>query len=114
MRSLKCLFASLLVLFALPCLAAKVVVDVAPGTTQCGFYLDASTTATVVSANTTANTCTYDVQAVAVGSHTVAADTRTNDPIWGSQTSAKSTPWPFTKPTASGNPSTATNFRLVP
>ena len=106
------LFAALL---SFPAFAAKVVVDVPAGVTHCGFYLDASAVPSVVAANTSALTCTYDVQSVTVGAHIVNADTRRADPIWGTLISAKSTVnYPFTKPAGNATASEATNFRLVP
>lgn len=82
---------------------------VVSGTTSCGFYLDANPVVVVTASGTT---CSFDVSTVSAGSHTVQADARTtNDPIWGTQISAKSAPLNFTRPAP---PAAPTTLQLVP
>ena len=97
-------------LVALPVLAAQVEADAPVGATQCGFYLDAVVSPTVVSV--TAGKCRYNVASVAVGAHTVSAEARYPDPIWGTTISPKSAPFSFTKPGPNG--ASPSNFTLVP
>jgi hypothetical protein len=81
---------------------------VAVGVTQCGVYLDTApmVTSTIVPAMG-GNVCAYDLAGVAAGAHLVAMTAITvNDPILGSQESAKSSSLVFTIP---GTP--ALNFQ---
>lgn len=99
-------------LFAGLALATSVQADAPAGATQCGFYLDGSSTATVVSV--TSGTCKLVLLAtLAPGNHSVTADARIPDPIWGLRTTAKSTPFDFVKPGGSSE-SPPSAFRLVP
>jgi hypothetical protein len=88
-----------------------IVVDVAPGTTHCGFFLDGAMAAAAVNP-VTGTTCQFDCSGVSPGPHSVEADARSVDPVWGPTVSAKSAPFHFTKPAATGAP--PTNFRIVP
>ena len=95
--------------------ATSVQADAPPGATQCGFYLDSATTATVVSVS--GGTCKLLLSAsLPAGDHTVTADARVPaQPPWSStvQISPKSAPFLFTKPaTTGGNP--PSNFTIVP
>lgn len=94
-------------------LAAQIEVDAPPGATQCGFYLDGATTATVV---TVVNgKCRMLLSStLAAGPHQARGDSRQADPVWGTlPPGAKSDPYDFTKPGASGLPA-PTNWKLVP
>lgn len=92
-------------------LAAQVEADAPPGATQCGFYLDTAVSPTLVTV--TAGKCRLNVSTVTVGTHTVTADARVPDPIWGTTISPKSSPpFSFTKPGPSGT--APSNFILVP
>ena len=74
------------------------------GVTQCGVYVDTNPRVTsAVVADIGGNICKYDLAGVAAGAHSVTVTTITvNDPIWGSQESAKSSPVVFTVPGTSG------------
>jgi hypothetical protein len=70
---------------------------VADGVTQCGVYIDtaARVTSPVVAA-TGGNICKYDLAGLSVGPHLVTMTAiAVNDPIWGSQESAHSSPLAF-------------------
>ncbi len=80
------------------------------GVTQCGVFLDGSPKLTVpvtaVTLPVAGNICKVDVGSVSTGSHTISLTTITvNDPVWGSQESAKSSPLAFTRPLAPVSPS---------
>lgn len=112
---LKAIIAGLALLFSGIAFATSVQADAPPGATQCGFYLDAATTPTVVSVS--GGTCKLLLSSVLPsGDHTVTADARyPASPPWSTvvQISPKSAPFPFTKPAVSGgNP--PTNFAVVP
>jgi hypothetical protein len=70
---------------------------VTAGVTQCGVYMDTNSRATSpVVATTEGNICKFDLAGLAVGPHVVTMTAITvNDPIWGSQESAKSNPLAF-------------------
>lgn len=95
-----------------PALAAPFIVSdpLVSGVVQCGVFLDAAPKLTVpVTAVVTpapGNICKFDVGGVGVGSHTITMTAITvNDPVWGSQESAKSSPLAFTRPAAPNAPS---------
>lgn len=96
-------------------LATSVQADAPPGATQCGFYLNAATTPTVVSVS--GGTCKLLLSAsLPAGDHTVTADARyPAAPPWSTvvQVSPKSAPFLFTKPATSGG-SPPSNFTIVP
>ena len=105
------LFATLCILAMSPfATAAPFVVSdpVAVGVTQCGVYVDTAPRVTsAVVAAVGGNMCEYDLADVAAGAHLVAMTAITvNDPLLGSQESAKSSPLAFTIP---GTP--ALNFQ---
>lgn len=82
--------------------APFVITDPLPaGVTQCGVYLD---TGSVVRIPVTAsapgsNICRVDLATVTTGSHTISLTSiTTNDPVWGSLESARSAPFPFSRP----------------
>lgn len=103
-----------LLMAASPVMAAKIVADVGPGTTHCGWYLDTSTTPTVIVVDAGGATCTLTLSTtLPSGPHTAAADARSVDPIWGTVASVKSAPFAFTKPAVSGANAPA-SLRLVP
>lgn len=108
----KNLLVSLLAAVAIPAQAAYVMADVEAGVTQCGFYLDGATSPALVSITPPATTCRYNVGTVTVGTHTITADARKPDPVWGLITSPKSAPFSFTRPGPTGN--APTNLVLVP
>jgi len=85
--------------YAAPFVASDVL---AAGVTQCGIYLDAVPKVVIsVTAVTGGNICKHDLSAVTTGSHTVRMTAITvNDPIWGSQESAQSSPLSFVRPAA--------------
>jgi hypothetical protein len=87
------------------------VVDVEPGVTHCGFFLDGSLAAVAVNP-VVGTTCSYDLAGVAPGEHTIQADARSVDPVWGPIVSAKSAPFAFTKPASGGAPPSGP--RIVP
>ena len=96
--------------------APHVVSDVLQtGVSQCGVFLDANAkvTSPVVPAPSPAvgNICSFDVSTVIPGSHTISMTAILNDPVWGSQESAKSTPLTFTRPTP---PAVPTGLNLQP
>jgi hypothetical protein len=96
---------------ASPAFATAVQADAPAGATQCGFYLNTATTATVVAVS--AGTCKLTLStSLAPGTHTVTADARYPEPIWGVTTSPKSAPFSFTKPAPGG--ASPSNFQLVP
>lgn len=106
----KLFFASLLLFsFSSKSFSAPFVVTdpLVAGVTQCGVYLDAAAKTTIpVTAVTGGNICKLDVGSVSVGSHTVNLTAITvNDPVWGSQESAKSLPLVFVRPSAPIAPS---------
>ena len=85
------------------------------GITQCGVYLDSAAKVTIPVTAATApavgNLCKFDVGTVSVGSHSIQMTFITiNDPIWGSQESAKSSPLVFVRPAA---PTAPTGLGLV-
>jgi hypothetical protein len=103
-----------LLLAASPAIGAKVVADVSPGTTHCGWYLDTGTTPTVIVVDAGGATCSYTLSTtLPSGPHTATADARSVDPIWGTVASVKSAPFAFTKPAVSGASAPA-SLRLVP
>ena len=83
------------------------------GVTQCGVYMAAAAKVTIpVTAVTGGNICKHDIAAVSTGAHTVTMTSITvNDPIWGSQESAKSSPLSFVRPAA---PSAPAGLGLAP
>lgn len=83
----------------------------APG--SCGIYLDAAAKVVVPTVLVgTVHTCKYDVTGVSNGAHTAKITAiATSDPVWGSQESAQSAPFPFVKPAI---PSAPTSLRLGP
>lgn len=86
------------------------------GVTQCGIYLDAAGKVAIpVTAVTTpvpGNICKFDVGSISVGSHTINMTAITvNDPVWGSQESAKSLPLVFVRPAIPVAPS---GLQLIP
>ena len=85
-----------------PVFAAPFVVSdiVAAGVTQCGIYMDAAPKVTIpVTAATGGNICKHDLSGISSGAHSVQFTAITvNDPIWGSQESAKSLPLSFSRP----------------
>lgn len=96
-------FATLCTLAMSPFAAAApfVVSDpVAVGVTQCGVYVDsASRVASTVLVTAGGNICEYDLAGTVAGAHLIAMTAITvNDPAWGSQESAKSSPLAFTIP----------------
>jgi len=108
----------LLVFISLPAFSAPhVVTDVlASGTVQCGVFLDAN--AKVISPVVPAappavgNICSFDVSTVTPGAHTISMTAiAVNDPVWGSQESAKSSPLSFTRPAP---PATPGNLQILP
>ena len=108
---MKALLAVFLFAFSSFVFAATIEADAPPGATQCGFYLDTSTAPTLVTV--TAGKCRFNVSSVSVGTHSVTADARVPDPIWGTAISPKSSPpFTFTKPGPVG--SAPSNFVLVP
>jgi hypothetical protein len=89
------------------------VVDVVPGTTHCGFFLDGALAASAVNpVDAGGMTCRFDLSGVAPGDHTIQADARSVDPVWGPIVSAKSAPYQFTKPASGGAPPSGP--RIVP
>lgn len=101
------LFFTLLAVAVLARAAPFVVTDPVPaGVTQCGVFLDATAkTVTPVVQSGTANVCKVDLAGLASGSHTIQITLITaNDPIWGSQESAKSSPLAFSKPVSPAPP----------
>ena len=94
--------------------APFVVSDVlAAGVTQCGIYLDAVPKVVIsVTAVTGGNICKHDLAGITSGAHTVRFTAITvNDPIWGSQESAQSSPLSFSKP---GLPAAPAGLALQP
>jgi hypothetical protein len=93
--------------------AAAIEADVAPGITQCGFYLNGAATPTVVSAS--GGKCRFVLQpTLAVGTHSVEADGREVDPLWGTRITARSAPFVFTKSDATSTSAPPSNLSLVP
>lgn len=108
---MKAFLVVLFLVFSSFAFAANIEADAPAGATQCGFYLDTATTPTLVTV--TAGKCRLNVSAVTVGTHSVTADARVPDPIWGTAISPKASPaFTFTKPGPVGSP--PTNFVLVP
>lgn len=100
-------------LFVCPAYATQVQADVAAGTTQCGWYLDGATTPSIVTIVPPATTCRFPLAAgLTAGTHTIAADARMPDPLWGTLTSPKSATFSFTKPAGGGT--APSNLVLVP
>lgn len=92
-----------------PVYAANIVADVASGTAQCGVFLDAAAKVVIPAVGTT---CTYDVSTVSVGLHSIKMTAiSVNDPVWGSQESAQSAAFSFTRP---GTPAAPSGLRLTP
>lgn len=88
----------------------------ASGTTSCGVFLDAAGKVTIAVVPATApavgNICKFDVSGVSTGSHTIQMTAiAVNDPVWGSQESAKSSPLVFVRP---GTPAAPTGLLLTP
>lgn len=102
----------LLVMFAgLVRAAPFVVADVVAGVSSCGTVLDGGAKVNVVVATGTTQ-CKFDLVGIAAGSHTVTMTAiAVNDPVWGSQETAPSLPFTFTKPAAPVVPS---GLRLSP
>ena len=94
--------------------APSIVSDlVAPGTAQCGVYVDAQPKVTVpVTAITGGVICKFDVATISTGSHSVQMTAiAVNDPVWGSQESGKSVPLTFVRP---AQPTVPVGLVLVP
>ena len=93
---------AIVLLAALPVWAAPFLVSdvLTAGVTQCGVYLDAQAKVTIpVTAVTGGNICKHDLSGISSGAHSVQFTAITvNDPIWGSQESAKSLPLSFSRP----------------
>ena len=104
------LMAVIAALFAPAALAAPfVVADVVSGVTSCGVTLDGQAQTAVPASNLQ---CRFDVANVSNGQHTITMTARTvNDPVWGTQESAPSAPFVFSRPAATSAPG---NLRLVP
>lgn len=95
--------------FAAPHLVATVV----SGTATCAATIDGTAQASFAASGTT---CSYDLAtntpALTVGSHTATMTASTaSDPVWGTQTSAPSSPFTFTKPATEATP---TGLTLTP
>lgn len=84
--------------------APFIVSDPAPsGTvpTHCGVYLDgAARTDVAVTSDATGKYCKIDAAGVTVGAHTVALSFVINDAVWGNLEGPKSSPFPFSRPSA--------------
>lgn len=82
-------------------------------TVSCGVFLDTAAKVTIpITAVTGGNICKFDIGTVSTGSHIIAMSAiAVNDPIWGSQESAKSVPLSFTRP---GPPAVPTGLILQP
>jgi hypothetical protein len=98
----------LLALFALPVHAASVVGDVVAGVTSCGVVLDGGPKTTIPAV---AGACTYNVNSVSNGSHTITMTAIASDPVWGVLESAPSLPFVFVKPAGTSAPA---SLRLIP
>src|SRR5438552_405683 len=94
-----CVFARSLLATAAPFIVSDPVVV---GVSQCGAYIDSEPKVTSPVIGTAGgNICRYDVAGVSAGAHSVTMTTITvNDPIWGSQESAMSSPLALTVPGA--------------
>ena len=106
---------AILALFAGTAQAAPFVISdlLETGVVQCGVFLDAAAKVTIpVTAVTGGNICKFDVGAISNGSHTIQMTAITvNDPVWGSQESARSSPLTFVRPAPTAAPAT---LRLAP
>lgn len=104
----------LAITFARAARAARVVADVNAATASCGVALDGAAKVFITSTSITVPpTCDYTLApTLAAGPHTITMTALSvNDPVYGTQESAPSSAFPFTKPGAPGVP---TNFRLLP
>lgn len=86
------------------------------GVTQCGVYLDAQPKVvipvTIVVTGGQGSICKYSISTVTVGTHSIQLTSiAVNDPVWGSQESAKSVPFSFARP---GTPGAPTGIVLTP
>ncbi len=79
---------------------------VVAGVTQCGVFLNSAPKVTIpVTSTPGGNICKYSVGSVNNGSHTIQMTAITvNDPVWGSQESAKSAPLSFVRPAPPATP----------
>lgn len=110
------LIVAALAALAFPAVATSIEATVAPGTTQCGWYLDGAATPTLT-ALWTPTTCRLVLSStLAAGDHTVSADARAPaDAMWSSvmTISPRSSVFTFTKPNATGG-TAPTDLKLVP
>lgn len=88
--------------------APFVITDPLPaGVTQCGVYLDAGSVVRipVTVSSPGSNICKVDLATVTTGSHTISLTSiTTNDPIWGSLESPRSSPLSFGRPSVPNAP----------
>lgn len=90
-----------------PVHAASVVGDVVAGVTSCGVVLDGGAKTTVPAI---AGVCSYNVNGVSNGSHTITMTAIANDPVWGALESPPSVPFVFIRPAGTSVPA---SLRLI-
>jgi len=81
--------------------APFVYADVQPTVTSCGVVFDGAPKVVVPAV---AGVCKYDLSSVSVGNHTISMTAIYADAIWGTQESAPSPNFTFTKPATPNAP----------
>lgn len=77
------------------------------GVTHCGVVIDGAPKVTVpVIQGSTPLTCRLDLASLGTGPHVATMTAIIDDPVWGTQESAPSAPFSFTRPAAPAAPST--------